>query len=200
MITANLNYQGDPKYKKLIEASVADMVTVLNDPKFKSIFTIELNESRNKLGKLQGELSFWASKSGSEIYERLFMNGTSLNDTLRLNVRTYYSPKRVIGYGVASDDWINVNTKYLRNYTIDDPYDRKEVGSNLGHEEYHSRGMSHDFKNTARRKHSVAYIFNRAYERAYDEIIINAPNPGVEIEVRPKPVPKAYKKPWWRFF
>jgi plasmid maintenance system antidote protein VapI len=191
MITANLNYQGDPKYKKLIEASVADMVTVLNHPRFLEVLTEELMDSMDwTRNELKGELSSWANKVPAVILGQLFIDGV-----LRLNVRTYYSPKRVIGFGVASDDWINVNTKYLKNYSHEDPHDRKAVGSNCLHEEFHNRGMSHDFKNTARRKHSVAYISNRAYERAYDEIIIaNLPKP------QQKPAPKVYKKPWWRIW
>lgn len=188
MIHDNVTYLGEKKYKALFDASVADMLTVLNNPRFLQIFAEELDDSRDAKGTLKGELSSWKDKSAQEIFNRLFVNGE-----LRLIIKTYYSPKRVIGYGVHSDDNINVNTKYLADYTVDDPEDRKQVGSNLGHEEYHNRGMDHDFRATARRKHSVCYIFNEAYKRAYDELII-----GVESRVVLPPIQR--RKPWWKLW
>lgn len=186
MITANVTYLGEKKFKPLFDASIQDMITVLNDPRFLPIFEEELNESRDGAGILKGELSRWKSASAKEILGRLFINGE-----LRLIIKTYFTHLRVIGYGVKSDDNINVNTKYLSSYTIDDLEDRKQVGSNLGHEEFHNRGMEHDHEATARRKHSVCYIFNEAYKRAYDVIILKA-QPA-------KPPVKVYtRKPWWK--
>jgi hypothetical protein len=188
MIRANVTYLGEKKYKALFDASVADMVTVLNHPRFMAIFAEELNDSRDAKGVLKGELSAWKDKSAQEIFNRLFINGE-----LRLIIHTYYTAKRVIGYGVHSNDNIYVNTKYLASYTVDDPEDRKQVGSNLGHEEYHNRGMDHDFKATTRRKHSVCYIFNDAYKRAHDELIQGG--------VSPEPSAPVYrKKPWWKIW
>lgn len=186
MITANVTYLGEKRFKSLFDASIKDMLTVLNDPRFIPIFEEELQDSRDSSGALKGELSKWKFASAMELVSRLLINGQ-----LRLIIKTYYTPKRVIGFGVHSDDNINVNTKYLSTYSVDDPEDRKQVGSNLGHEEFHNRGMEHDFKATARRKHSVCYVFNEAYKRAYDVIILQ------EQPVKP-PVKILRRKPWWQ--
>lgn len=168
MIELNLNYSGKSKYKTLFEVSASDLLTVVTDPRFLPIFKEELDDSRDKDGVLRGERSKWKTASAEEILAQLF-----INNTLRLMVRTYYTALNTIGFGYKTDDYINVNEKYLKPYTDDDPDDRKNVASNLLHEEFHNRGMEHDFKETLVRKYSVCYAANRAFKRAYDVIILN---------------------------
>ena len=170
------------RYKKLIEASIADMEVVLSSEEFAKAFAEEVAYSNN----LEGELSKWRKKTTPEILDYL------LKTPIKLEIKTYYTSRRVIGYGLASDDLIRVNTKYLSQYTVDDPWDRMEVGSNLCHEHSHNIGFDHDFERTRRRKNSLSYLLNDAYKAAYQKVIIKKAVPPVW------PVKTYKKKPWWK--
>lgn len=178
------------RYRPLVLKSMEDMKTVLAHPYFFECFKDEIENSNG----LEGELSKWKTATPEQIFLQLFYKVVDGVGYISYQVRTYYSPKRVIGFGVASDDVTNINTKYLQTYSIEDQEDRKEVGSNLLHEKFHDRGMEHDFNPTRRRKNSVAYLANRAYERAYSHIILKQ----VIIE-EPKPIKKIFR-PWWKFW
>lgn len=185
----------DSKYKPLFEKSLERMKIVYESQEFLDAMKAVIKSSNN----LEGELSKWKNKSAVEIYEQFFNRYDKESDTyhLDLEIETYYTSKRVIGYGVVGDDIIRVNTKYLSSYTLTDEYDLRAVGSNLTHEEYHNKGMSHDSNATARRKHSVCYLSNDAYEIAYSKLFIEkikTPQPAPAIEI-PSPTPPVLTKP-----
>lgn len=189
--------KADYKYHPLLQAAILRASTVWASQEYYDAF-----KDCIKTNGLSGELSNLKFKSFDEIYEKFFEMKNGVR-TVRLIIQTYYTPKRVIGYGVGGDDITRVNTKYLSSYTIDDENDLKEVGSNLTHEKWHDRGSDHDSSATARRKNSIAYLSNVAFEMAYKKLFIDPLKPTVpvfydtvsDVEL-PGPVPSYV--PWWK--
>lgn len=173
--TIGLNFNVfENKYKEIVTFAVLRMEDVINSKHFTDCLCEEIMNSNG----LEGELSKWKKASWTEIYSQIF--------PITLYLNTYYTGQNVIGYGYPSDRNIFINTKYLSKYTIDDPLDLMEIGSNLLHEHSHDCGFDHDFANTRRRKNSISYIMNRAYERAYRKFYqIPEPKPIVSL-------------PWWK--
>jgi hypothetical protein len=177
-VNIDINFKKfDNKYRELITLAVLRMEEVLASPIFFEMLSDEIANSRG----LEGELSKWKRATVHEIHEALY--------PIVLNLHTYYTSDNVIGFGYASSKDIYINTKYLSKYTVDDPYDLMEVGSNLLHEHSHDCGFDHDFKATDRRRNSLSYILNRAYERAFKRYY------GLSTGARSTVV---YKVPWWR--
>ena len=142
----------------------AEMKRVLNHENFKENL-LYLLRTRNYA---EGELSEWRHHSPESIYEYL-MDGSEIlhpekDGVLNLWVDDYYSFKKVIGYTTRSDDYIYSNTKYL------DHRSAKMVGSNYVHEWGHKKGFSHDFRSTSRRRNSLCYLLNIAYETTWDDL------------------------------
>jgi hypothetical protein len=157
--TIGLNFLNfNNEHRPIIVLSVERMEEVV----FSSVFFEILKDEISKSNGLEGELSKWKDASPEEIYAQLF--------PITLHLSTYYTYKSVYGYGYANDDIIRLNTKYLSTYKLFNDIHLMLVGSNLFHEHSHNRGFDHDFKNTLRRKNSLSYILNRAYERAYRQI------------------------------
>lgn len=73
------------------------------------------------------------------------------NNTLDVGVKLYYNDNNVVGYTTPSITYFNVNTKFFKNYSIN------EVAGNLFHEWLHKVGYGHDAEATARRPYSVPY-------------------------------------------
>jgi hypothetical protein len=178
----------ETKYLDLFRAVIKDMQVVLENDAWDHALRDVIAGSNG----LEGELSQWKNKTWQQIRDRFFVRYDKEANTyhVRLIIKTYYTIKRVVGYGVASDDIIRVNTKYLSSYSAKDSEDRKKVGSNLIHEEYHNRGMDHDSSATARRKHSIAYLSNDAFEIAYDAIFIKK-TASTTVDVPPVTLPSA---------
>lgn len=173
------------KYRPLLEAAIEKMEIVLASDHFQDALHSVISRSNN----LEGELSTWKNATLKEIYENLLgmENGQG---HIHLTLHTYYTAKRVIGYGYKNTTDIYLNTKYLGSYQVDDLEDLKKVGSNLTHEHGHDCGFEHDFNATARRKNSIAYLLNDAYEIAFERIF------GSTDPTEPKEV--IYKKPWYK--
>jgi hypothetical protein len=171
-MTIGLNFKKfDLKYRELVESAILHMQYVVASPIFMEILKDEISKSNG----LEGELSMWKEALPEEIYEALF--------PITLYLSTYYSFRNVIGYGTPDTKEIFLNTKYLDNYSMK-LEDLMMIGSNLLHEHSHDCGFDHDFYNTARRRNSLSYILNRAYERAFRKFY------GV-----PEPIARV---PWWR--
>lgn len=155
-------------HKELFDLSIDEMENVLVHQAFLDCLYEEIDKSNG----LEGELSHWKNKTVKEIYKNIFDSVDMPNELAKitLEIFTYYTTSNVLGYGTAADRNINVNTKYLNTYSPGDLYDRRAVGSNLTHEHGHDCGYEHDFKSTARRPNSIAYILGRAYNRAYSQI------------------------------
>jgi len=189
------------KYHSLFYSSIVDMQMVLESQEFVECLEKRISSYKKRLA---GERSEWKSRTAQEIVDH-FLNVKDGKGRLNLIIHTYYTSDRVIGYGVEGDDITRVNTKYLSAYSVSDPYDRMEVGSNLCHEKGHDAGFDHDFNNNAERDNSICYIFNDAYEDAYKILIINNKpvkeptvtttpiNPQGPIVVTP-PTPPSQKK------
>lgn len=155
-ITIGINFKSfDLKYREIVLFAILRMEDVINSPIFYEMLEDEISKSNS----LEGELSHWKHNTVKEIYEQLF--------PIVLYLNTYYTINNVIGYGTPKSKDIFINTKYLSTYSIEVKEDLMEIGSNLLHEHSHDCGFDHDFRSTSRRKNSLSYIMNRAYERAY---------------------------------
>lgn len=177
-------------YHELLNLSIDQMERVLMSPEFKQALYDVIAKSH----ELEGELSIWKHKTVLEIFENLFEKATNGNFEMTLTLHTYYTAKKVYGYGYATDANIYLNTKYLGSYNADDLEDLKKVGSNLTHEHGHDCGYDHDFAATSRRKNSICYLLNDAYEIAFDQIHNINQGEGPE-ETNPEIV---YYVPWYK--
>lgn len=187
-ITYDMSGVSGSKNKAVLIAAIERMkIVLLSDYFLQALY--DVIETSNDL---EGELSTWKNATVHEIYKNLFdfENGTH---KIHLTLHTYYSAKRVIGYGYAGTTDIYLNTKYLGAYTVDDLSDLKAVGSNLTHEHGHDCGFDHDFKATARRKNSICYLLNDAYEIAFDQIF---KIPEVKIDYYTPWYKRLFKWPW----
>lgn len=156
--TIGINFlKFDLQYREIVLFAVLRMEDVLSSPIFYSCLAEEIANSNS----LEGELSKWKNKSTQDIYDAIF--------PITLYLNTYFTYSNVIGYGVGGDENIYINTKYLRNYNINDANDLMLIGSNLLHEHGHNVGFDHDFKSTKRRPNSIAYILGTAYKKAYQQ-------------------------------
>jgi hypothetical protein len=94
-------------------------------------------------------------KSNSQIYQSILDAAEKLkpskNNTMDLGVKLYYEASSVVGYTNPSITYINVNTKFFNNYSVN------EVAGNLFHEWLHKLGYGHDSSSTSRRPYSVPY-------------------------------------------
>lgn len=77
------------------------------------------------------------------------------NNTMDLNVKTYYQNSNVVGYTTTSSIYINMNTKYLNKYTAN------EVATNMTHEWLHKLGFGHAVSYSTSRNYSVPYAVGK---------------------------------------
>jgi hypothetical protein len=173
----------DVNYKPIVTFAVEKLEEVVYSPIFLEMLKDEIAHSN----KLEGELSKWKNASPEEIYLQLF--------PITLHLNTYYTRSDVYGYGYAGDNQIYINTKYLSQYSAHNMLDLMMIGSNLLHEHGHDCGFDHDFKVTARRPNSIAYILNRAYQRAFRKIY-DIPAVPVFIKVSTPWYKRLWRKIW----
>jgi hypothetical protein len=147
------------------------------------LFLQQLRREIANSNNLEGEKSIWKDAGADQIFCAL----ATSRGQIELMVETYHTWKNVIGYGLPHDAIIRVNRKYLDIYrqgglTV---WEVTKIGSNLLHEHGHDCGFSHDFFATKRRKNSICYILNQAYEKTAIEY----------YEIKPKVFAP---KPWWK--
>lgn len=107
--------------------------------------------------------------TNSQIYKKILEGSEKLspskNNTMDLQLTTYYVNANVIGYTTPSTKTIFMNRKYL---AIFQPY---EVAMNLFHEWLHKLGFGHAVSNNPSRPHSVPYAIGyivRSLAQKYD--------------------------------
>lgn len=166
----------EEKYREVVLAAIKCMEEVIPSEEFMQALIDEIFLSNG----LEGELSEWKYSTPELIYKQLL--------PIKLELRTYYSIKNVIGFGYPNDATIYLNTKYLGRYKVDNLEDLMSIGSNLLHEHSHDCGFEHDFYNTSKRKNSISYLLNRVYERAFREVY-NLGN---------SEPPRGTYIPWWK--
>ena len=109
--------------------------------------------------------------SNAQIYKKLLSGSEVLNpgsdNTMNLNLESYYEKANVIGYTKPSITTVYVNRRYLDKSS----FTTNEVAMNLTHEWLHKLGFKHAVKKTASRKHSVPYAIGyimRSLAKKYD--------------------------------
>lgn|SRR5690606_7318026 len=97
--------------------------------------------------------------TNSQIYTKILQAAEKFkpakNNTMDLNVKTYYQNSNVVGYTTTSSIYINMNTKYFNKYTAN------EVATNMTHEWLHKIGFGHAVNYSTSRDYSVPYAVGR---------------------------------------
>lgn len=181
---------GTVKLEKLSTGEVIekDDIAEIKEVETKSIEKdLELLEVKSFKGFTQSEVGrFWQySKLVDDIthskcfadyltnYKQLINNKLETVDNLILTLRSqkpklnfvmYYSPKSTVGYTYENSDTIWFNRKFHGNFSL------LESAANLAHERSHKLGYTHDFKNTARRKHQVPYTVGEGMKACADSV------------------------------
>lgn len=95
--------------------------------------------------------------SNAEVYKKILNASEMLtpgnNNTMDLNIESYFESANVIGYTMPSIRTIYVNKRYLAKAS----FKENQVAMNLTHEWLHKLGFKHAQKNSASRPHSVPY-------------------------------------------
>ena len=95
--------------------------------------------------------------SNSQVYKKILEASEKLssskNNTMDLDLESYYTKKNVIGYTMPSIKAIFINRRYLDKKS----FKSNQVAMNLTHEWLHKLGYKHAQKNNSSRPHSVPY-------------------------------------------
>lgn len=129
----------------------------------KIIKVIGSEEFRSRIlnHKYGGRLSFNNSNglTNSQIYTKIIQAAEKYklikNNTMDLNIKTYYQNSNVVGYTTTTSIYINMNTKYLNKYTAN------EVATNMTHEWLHKLGFGHAVNYSTSRDYSVPYAVGK---------------------------------------
>ena len=93
--------------------------------------------------------------TNTQIYYKILNGAEKLLPTadneMDLKIKTYYQNSSTVGYTSSSSMYINMNTKFLNNYTSN------ETAKTMMHEWLHKLGFSHSSYYTSSRNYSVPY-------------------------------------------
>lgn len=92
-------------------------------------------------------------KSNTEVVQSL------LAAKVVVDIRTYYTMKRVLGYTIPGKNKIWINRKYMLTWN------QCDLASLLGHESSHKIGYGHSYYATKERPFSVPYSINAAFKQ-----------------------------------
>ena len=99
------------------------------------------------------------NETNPQIYERILKGHETYSSTddhvaqldLDLYTPAWYKKWTVVGYGIAGQPEIYMNSYYFNSFSV------AEVAGNIAHEWMHKIGFDHDYKRTAQRPYSVPY-------------------------------------------
>ncbi|WP_408095971.1 hypothetical protein ACJVC5_13090 [Peredibacter sp. HCB2-198] len=95
--------------------------------------------------------------TNAQIYQKILEGAEKLspeaNNTMDVQLQTYYVDANVIGYTMANIKTIYMNRKYLSSSS----FPAYKVAMNMTHEWLHKLGFGHDSEATASRPYSVPY-------------------------------------------
>jgi hypothetical protein len=92
-------------------------------------------------------------KNNEQVYQSL------VDANVVVDIRTYYTMKRVLGYTIPGKNKIWINRKYML------AWNHCDLASLLGHESSHKIGYSHSYYATKERPNSVPYSINAAFKQ-----------------------------------
>lgn len=148
VVPSLINFERDQEDK--IYQAVELIKKVVASPEFKNAV---LNH------KYKGKKRFVdnSGKSNAEIYKSILEGSEVLtpgnDNTMNLNLESYFVKANVIGYTKPSIPTVFLNRKYLNKKS----FSVNQVAMNLMHEWLHKLGYKHAFKATSERKYSVPY-------------------------------------------
>ncbi len=100
--------------------------------------------------------------TNSQIYYKILYAAEKLqpskNNTMDMGIKTYYENSNTVGWTSTGSTYINMNTKFLNNYTS------TNVTRNMMHEWLHKLGFSHAVSYSTSRDYSVPYGIGRIME------------------------------------
>lgn len=93
--------------------------------------------------------------SNSQIYTKILEGAEKLSPTkdneMDLKIKIYYENSNTVGYTSTTSSYINMNTKFLNQYTS------TQVTRNMVHEWLHKLGFKHAVNYSTSRNYSVPY-------------------------------------------
>lgn len=98
------------------------------------------------------KLNMTNEKSNAEVVKSL------LEANVVVDIRTYYTFKRVLGYTIPGKNKIWINRKYMLSWN------QCDLASLLGHESSHKIGYGHGYYHTKDRPFTVPYSINAAFK------------------------------------
>jgi len=97
--------------------------------------------------------------SNSQIYAKILNAAEKLlpsrDNAMDLKIKTYYENSNTVGWTSTGSLYINMNRKFLNNYTS------TEVTQNMMHEWLHKMGFSHSVNYSSSRDYSVPYAVGK---------------------------------------
>lgn len=97
--------------------------------------------------------------TNTQIYYKILNGAEKLLPTadneMDLKIKTYYESSSTVGYTSTSSLYINMNTKFLNNYTV------AETAKTMTHEWLHKLGFHHAVSYSTSRDYSVPYGVGR---------------------------------------
>ncbi len=101
--------------------------------------------------------------TNTEIYYKILYGAEKLqpakDNEMDLGIKVYYENSNVVGYTTTGSKNINMNTKYLNNYTSN------QVTRNMMHEWLHKLGFKHAVNYSTSRDYSVPYAVGSIMEK-----------------------------------
>jgi hypothetical protein len=100
--------------------------------------------------------------TNTQIYYKILYaaeNYATLKDNeMDLNIKTYFENSNTVGFTTTTSKYINMNTKFLNNYTSN------QVARNMTHEWLHKVGFRHAVNYSTSRDYSVPYAVGKIVE------------------------------------
>lgn len=123
-----------------------------------SFRTKVLNHTYNGKKQFNNNNGLTNSQIYTKILEAMENYKKSKNNTMDLNIKTYYQNSSTVGYTTTTSSYINMNTKFLNSYTSN------QVTRNMMHEWLHKLGFSHAVNYSPSRDYSVPYALGKIVE------------------------------------
>jgi hypothetical protein len=134
---------------KIAEAIEAIKKVIASD-EFKKMVLIKTFNGKRQFNDNNG-------LTNAQIYKKMLEGAEKLapgkNNSMDLELKSYFERQNVIGYTMPSIKTIFLNTRYLNQ----NDFSSSDVAMNLTHEWLHKLGFKHAVKRTPTRSHSVPY-------------------------------------------
>lgn len=145
-------YNGTSSQRAKIDSAETRIRNVIHSEEFKDRV---INFTYNGVKKFVDN----GGLTNTQIYYKILNAAETLLPTadneMDLKIKTYYESSSTVGYTSSSSMYINMNTKFLNNYTV------AETAKTMVHEWLHKLGFHHAVSYSTSRDYSVPYGVGR---------------------------------------